>query len=165
MAMTDLELTRVPGDRRLYAIEGVGMLRLEGFASRAASADADGRRWWIARRGFWRRTIQATDEAGAVVGEFEPRSLRRGGELRWGTGKLTLRPASHWRQRYALADGLRELALLDGKSWGRRPVRVTLDDAEAIDPGLLLFAVFVVRGLSEDAGAAAATVSATTPSG
>jgi hypothetical protein len=163
MAMTDLELTRVPGDRRLYSLEGVGTLRLQGFTSRAAIADAGGKKWRIARRGFWQRVIQATHEASALVGEFEPRSLRRGGALRWESGELTLRPASHWRERYALADGSRELAVLDGKSWGRRPVMVTLDDAETIDPGLLLFAVFVVRGLAEDAGAVAATTAATTP--
>jgi hypothetical protein len=32
--MTDLALTRSPGDRRSYSLEGVGMLRLEGLASR-----------------------------------------------------------------------------------------------------------------------------------
>jgi hypothetical protein len=99
-----------------------------------------------------------------VVGEFEPRSLRRGGPLRWHDRELTLRPASNWHERYALADGARELAILDGKSWGRRPVRVTLDDAEAIDPGLLLYAVFVVRGLAKDAAdTVAATTAATSP--
>jgi hypothetical protein len=164
MATTDLELTRVPGDRRLYSLEGVGTLRLEGLASRRATAEAAGRRWRIARRGFWGRASQATDEADAVVGEFEPRSLRRGGPLRWHDRELTLRPASNWHERYALADGARELAILDGKSWGRRPVRVTLDDAEAIDPGLLLYAVFVVRGLAKDAAdTVAATTAATSP--
>ena len=39
--------------------------------------------WHITRRGFWRRIIQATDAADSVVGEFEPRGLRRGGALRW----------------------------------------------------------------------------------
>jgi hypothetical protein len=164
MATTDLDLTRVPGDRRLYSLEGVGTLRLEGLASRGATAEASGRRWRIARRGFWQRAVRAADEAGAVVGEFEPRSLRRGGELRWDGRELTLRPASNWRERYALADGVRELAILDGKSWGRQPVKVTLDDAEEIDPGLLLFAVFVVRGLAKDAAdTVAATTAATNP--
>ena len=62
-----------------------------------------------------------------------------------------LRPASAWRSRYALADGERELAVLDGKGWGKRPVAIVVDDLRAIDPGLLLFAAFVVRGLAEDA--------------
>jgi hypothetical protein len=47
----DLELTRTPGDRRLYTLEGVGTLRLQGFVSRTATAEADGMRWRIARRG------------------------------------------------------------------------------------------------------------------
>jgi hypothetical protein len=72
--MADLELTRTPAGRRLYALEEVGTLRLEGVFS-------------------------------------------------------------------------------------RRPVKVTVDDSGAIEPGLLLFATFIVRGLAEDAasgGAAAA---------
>jgi hypothetical protein len=153
--MADLELTRTPDDRRLYALEGVGTLRLEGFASRRATAEAGTRAWSIIRRGFWQREIQATDAAGTVIGEFEPRTLRRGGVVRWAGGELALRPASRWRERYALAEGDRELAVLDAKGWGKRPVKVTVADAAAIEPGLLLFAAFVVRGLAEDASAAA----------
>lgn len=122
--MADLELKRTAGDRRVYALEGVGTLRLKGLASRAATAEAGGSSWRIGRRRFWQRRIEATDAAGMAVGEFEPRGLRRGGTMRWAGRELTLRPASRWRERYALADGDRELAILDGKGWGRRPVRV-----------------------------------------
>lgn len=153
--MAELELTRTPGARRLYVLEGVGTLRLEGFGSRAATAEADGNSWRLARRRFWQRGIHATDATGVAVGEFEPRSLRRGGALRWAGHELSLRPASAWRERYALAEGDRELAILDGKGWGRRPVKVRVDDLNAVEPGLLLFATFVVRGLAEDASAAA----------
>ena len=45
-----------------------------------------------------------------------------------------------------------ELAVFDGKGWGRRPVEVVVEDSAAVEPGLLLFAAFVVRGLAEDAG-------------
>lgn len=152
--MAELELTRTPNDRRLYVLEGVGTLRLMSFGSRAAMAEADGRTWRLGRRQFWQRDIQATDATGAVVGEFEPRTLRRGGALRWAGRELFLRPASAWRERYALADGDRELAIFDGKGWGRRPVKVGVDALGALEPGLLLFATFVVRGLAEDAGAA-----------
>jgi hypothetical protein len=153
--MVDLELTRTRGEGRIYVLEGIGTLRLQGLFARAATAEADGTRWQIARRGLWRQRIEASDLTGTAVGEFEPRSLRRGGTLRWAGREFALRPASSWRERYALADGDRELALLDGKGWGRRPVKVTLDDPGEVEPGLLLFAAFVVRGLAEDAGAAA----------
>jgi hypothetical protein len=153
--MAEFELTRMPNDRRLYALEGVGTLRLEGFGSRAATAEADGNSWRLAPRRWWQRDLKATDAMGVVVGEFEPRTIRRGGVLRWAGRELSLRPASAWRERYALADGDRELALLDGKGWGRRPVKVSIDDVGAVEPGLLLFATFVVRGLADDAGAAA----------
>ena len=82
--------------------------------------------------------------------------MRRGGTIHWGGRTFALRPASSWRERYALAVGERELAVLDGKGWGRRPVKVTIADVTAVDPGLLLFAVFAVRGLAEDAQSAAA---------
>jgi len=149
--MTELELTRAPGDRRLYVLDGVGTLRLEGFLSRRATTEAGGSVWHVSRRGLWQRATQATDASGAVVAEYQPRGLRRGGDLRWAGRELTLRPASSWRERYALADGDRELAILDGKGLGKRPVRVTVTDRRAVAPGLLLFAAFVVRGLAADA--------------
>jgi hypothetical protein len=139
-AMVDLELTRSPDDRRLYVLDGVGTLRLEGWSSRRATAEAGPASWQIARSGFWQRAIEAVDAAGMTVGEFEPN---------------TLRPASMWRERYALADGEHELVVLDGKGWGKRPVKVSIEDPAAIEPGLLLFAAFVVRSLAEDAGSAA----------
>ena len=55
----------------------------------------------------------------------------------------------------------RELATVEGRGWGKRPVKITTDDATAIDPGLLLFVVYAVRILAEDVntggGAAAST--------
>jgi hypothetical protein len=153
--MPDLELRRSPTERRLYTLEGVGTLRLEGFFSRAATAEADGKRWRFARRDFWMRRLEAADVTGATVGSFEPRTVRRGGVLYWGQRELALRPASAWRERYALFDADDELALFDGKGWGRRPVTVSIDDPSELDPGLLLFAAFVVRGLAEDASSTA----------
>jgi hypothetical protein len=82
--------------------------------------------------------------------------------VRWARRNLTLRPASAWRERYALVDDDRELAIFSGKGWGRRPVSVAVDESAALDPGLVLFTAFVVRGLAEDAsaGAAAGTTAA-----
>jgi hypothetical protein len=159
--MEELELARSAGDRRLYALDDIGTVRLKGWAARAARAEANGRAWDIARRGLWRREVEATDETGTTVGRFKARGMRRGGTLRWVDRELTLRPASRWRERYALADGDHELALFEGKGWGRRPVMMRVDDPKALDPGLLLFAAFVVRGLAEDAGAGAAAASST----
>src|SRR3954454_18702483 len=89
--MADLELTRMQGDRRAYALEGIGRLRLEGVLARAATAQADGASWRFFRTGFWRRSIAATDAGGSVVGAFEPRGLRRGGTVRWRDHELALR--------------------------------------------------------------------------
>ena len=124
MSGRTLELTRSQRDRRVYVLDGVGTLRLEGLGSGRAKAAAGVESWTFSRR-FWTRVGEATDGTGAMVGDFEPRLLRRGGALRWGDRELLLRPASHWRERYALVEGDRELALFDGKSWGKRPVRVT----------------------------------------
>jgi hypothetical protein len=111
--MPDLELARTPGDCRLYLLPGVGALCLEGLFSRTATAYAEGREWRFTRRGFWQRGMLAT---GTTLGEFEPNSVRRGGALRWNGRELTLRPASAWRERYALAAGERELAVREAKS-------------------------------------------------
>jgi hypothetical protein len=82
----------------------VGTLRLEGLGGRMATAEVGGESWHITRRGFWRRVVLATDAGDLVVGEFRPRGARRGGALRWAGRELELRPASRWRERYALAD-------------------------------------------------------------
>lgn len=164
-AMAELELTRAPRDRRLYTLADYGTLRFGGIWSRTATAEADGRRWRFARRRFWSRDIEATDEGGTVVGLYEPREIRRGGKVTWDGRELALRPASSWRERYALADGDTELAIIDGKGWGRRPVAVTIEEPDRLEPGLMLFAAFVVRGLADDANAAAGAVATTTAAG
>src|SRR4051794_1374448 len=79
--MADLELTRSREDRRTYVVDGVGSLRLEGWLSRRASAEAGAGSWAFARRGLLRATMEATDAAGAEVGFFDPRTIRRGGTL------------------------------------------------------------------------------------
>ena len=117
--LADLELTRTPVERRLYTLEGVGTLRVSGLSSRMAVAEADDTSWQFARRGFWGRRIQATAPTGVVVGEFEPRATRRGGTLDWAGRRLSLRPASRWSERYALADSDLELAVFDGKAGAR----------------------------------------------
>ena len=121
--MTELELIRTPGDRRRYALEEIGTIHLEGLFARSANAEAGSDHWQFVRSGFWQRVMQATDATGNVVGEFRPRDLRRGGTLEWAGRELTLRPASSWRERYALADGDEELVVLDGKAGaaGRSP--------------------------------------------
>ena len=158
--MTEYALTRSPGDSRRFELAGFGTLRLGGWASRWATAEVGEQRWGLARRGLLRSRIEATDPTGNVVGTFEGRSLKRGGTLLWEGHEYVLKPDSHWTERYALFDGEDRIALLEGKGWGKRPVRVDIDD-HAIDPGLLLFTAFVVRALAEDAtassgGAAAA---------
>jgi hypothetical protein len=89
--MPELELTRTSSNRRVYALDGVGTLRLEGLFSRTATAEADATRWRFTRSGFLRRSVVAADAAGTPVGEFEPRGLRRGGTVRWADRELALR--------------------------------------------------------------------------
>jgi len=158
--IADLELIRVPGDRRRYELRGAGTLRLEASFSRSAAAAAGDQRWQITRRPERRRivrrgdlivVIQATDPSGVVAGEFHGRARVRGGKLRWGERDLELRSSSRWRPRYALVDGELELAAIEGKGWGKRPVKLTTYDGAAAEPGLLLLAAFVVGALTGDA--------------
>ena len=163
--MAEFELTRSKDDRRLYELGALGSLRLEGFFSRRATATSAGQTWRIGRSGVFGQHIYATGSGDEMVGEFDPRAVRRGGELRWERRSFELRAASAWRERYALATGDTELALFEGKGWGRRPVKVEILRPESVEPGLMLFAAFVVRGLAEDAGATAGgVVAATSPS-
>ena len=83
--------------------------------------------------------------------------------LHWNNQSFELRPASNWRERYALATGDVEVAVFAGKGWGKRPVEAEILGPEGIEPGLLLFTAFVVRSLAEDASAAAVTVTTTSP--
>jgi hypothetical protein len=158
--MIELELTRVPSDRRTYRIDAIGTVRLEGWFGRTGSAQADdGRSWRFTRRGLWKRTIEADDATGATVGDFTPRELRRGGRLRWDTRELKLQPVS-MRERYVLSENGHDLALLSASGWGRRPVKITLAEPPAMDFGLLLFAAFAVHQLAGDSLTAASSSSA-----
>jgi hypothetical protein len=152
-AATELELVRSKGDRRLYELADVGTLRLEGIFGRSAIAEADSERWTLRRR-LWTSGIDASDGTGATVGEFTTKLFGSGGKL-------------HWRERYALVEGERELVLFDVKPWGRRPVFVRVEPAAQVDSGLLLFAVFVVRVVAADdsVGATTAATSGTASSG
>ena len=154
--MKELQLTRTPHDRRLYTLAGVGTIRLEGMLSKNATAQTDLDTWRITRRGLWKPIFEATDAAGTIVGEYMPRDIRRGGALRWADRELTLRPVSALRERYALRDHNHDLAVLDGKSWGKRPIKITLPEPDAIEPGLLLFAAVVVHRLAVNADSSAA---------
>jgi hypothetical protein len=164
--MPELELTRTPDDRRTFRLDGAGTLHLRGWTGRSATAEtASGdRSWELAHRGWLSRVIEASDAAGTVVGECEPRAFRRGGTLTWEGREYGLRPAAAFKQRYALIvpSSDQELAIIEGKGWGKRPVRVDVADLSALPPGLLLFAVYIVRSLAEDAqSAAGASVAAT----
>jgi hypothetical protein len=163
--MAELELTRSHDDRRLYEIAGVGSVRFGRLFSPRATAEAGGATWSFGRHGGLRPVIEAIDANGATAGSFAPRTLRRGGALRWGDRDFELRPASRWTERYALADRDRELAVLDARGWGKRPVRVTVEEPGLVEPGLLLFAAFAVRQLAEDASATAGGAAAAAASG
>ena len=94
-------------------------------------AGRPGRLLEAARRGHRRRRLAGRRVRAALV--------KRGGVLRVGARELQIAPASRWKERYALKDGDRELAVLEAKGWGKRPVRVTVDDPAAVEPLLLLF--------------------------
>ena len=127
MAMTEVELTPNAGRSPSLRAGRDGSLRLQGLLSRSAIAEAERRDMRaFPDAGSRQRQIHAIDSAGASVGAFEPNTLRRGGTLLWEGRELALHPASSWRERYALVDGDRELAILDGKGWGKRPVKVML---------------------------------------
>lgn len=163
---SEFELTRVPGDRRLYALGGIGTLRLRGMLLRSATASACDGTWRFTRRSVWQRSLRATDALGREVGTFRPREIRRGGTVRWRGREYSVRPDSVLRERYALALGDRDLVMIEATGcwgWGaRRPVRLRLEHPDAVENGLLLFASFVVRTLADAAAADAGVTAAIT---
>lgn len=159
--MAELEFIRHPDDRRCLEAAGLGRFRLEGWSKRSAAAQARDGTWTFRRTGVWTRASTAVDSAGTVVGEFTSRRIGRGGTLRWSGRDYALAPDSFWKQRYAIADGGTVLATIEAKGRGRRPVRLSIDDLDAVPAGLLLFAAFVVRALAEHASSSASAVSST----
>lgn len=163
--MPELELIRTREDRRLYALPGVGNLRVGGWLTRKVEASTGGDTYTFDKRGLFSSTFVATDASGTTAGEFRAGAIRRGGKVAWRGVEYHLRPASAFKERYALTrpGDERELATVEGHGWGKRPVTVATADATAIDPGLLLFVVYAVRILAEDvnnAGGTAATTAA-----
>jgi hypothetical protein len=150
-------LTRIPGERRVFAVRDVGILRLTGWGSRAATAEGGGLSWQLAHRGIWQPVFQAADAAGDIVGDFRGRTLQHGGMLRWSDRELDLRPDGFGRERYALVEEGRALATIERTGgWGRRPLDIAIGEPDGIDPGLVLFAVFVVATLTQSTQSAAA---------
>jgi hypothetical protein len=149
-----VQLTPIPGARRLYALECVGTLRLSGWAGRRATAEGGGRAWQFTYRGMSKPVVRAIDVAGTVVGEYRGRALHPGGVLQWGGREPALQPDSRWRDRYVLLEDDRRLATIEGRAWSRRPVNIRVDGAADVGPGLLLFAVYVVGALERNARAA-----------
>jgi hypothetical protein len=143
--VAEFELTRSTSDRRVYELGALGSVRLEGLFSRRATATSAGVTWQLGPSGPFAQTICALSAGGAVVGEFDPGSS----ELRWKGRPFQLRPASSQPPRFALVAGDAEVAVFEGGPWGTRPRKVEILRPEAIEPALMLFTAFVVRGTAE----------------
>ena len=165
LGMAELELTRTPGDGQALRPPRRG----DAAAARALRSRGHGR---------GRREPLAAPEARAARtgGRRHGRDGLAGGEVRAPRPSPRRHPAlerpgarpaaaSAWRERYALADGDAELATVESKGWGRRQSKVVVEDDATLEAGLLLFAVYVVRGLGEEASSAAATGATAATSG
>ncbi|MCA1695057.1 MAG: hypothetical protein LC749_10140 [Actinobacteria bacterium] len=152
--MLEVPVTRASGNRWLFTLAGVGTLDVGGWASRKGSAEAGGQRWEITCSGLMRRDIEATDAAGVVVGEFRRPATSAVGGLRWSGAAFGLRREGVFGVRYVLVADSRQLATIKFTALGG-PGTIKVDEASAIDPGLLLFAVFVARVLAADRAVAA----------
>jgi hypothetical protein len=155
--MPKLELTRSAEDHRLYVLPGVGELRTGRWPDRKVQATAGGQTYTFARRGRRGRVFAAVDAFGTEVGEQE---VVRLGELRSATGWPIVWRTAAWELRFtgelagsfALARPGAEqpdVALVQAGLWGRLPVQVSTDGTADLDPGLLLFAMFGVRLVTE----------------
>jgi hypothetical protein len=131
-----------------YALPGVGTLRAEGVW-RSATARAGDASWRFVGRG---KNVTAADASGLVVGDYRDRERA----VRWDGREFDLlrgwgRSASHYRKRpfltrdgrYTLAEGGQVFAFLRCDLRRLNPVNLELNDDAGLEPGLLLFVVFL----------------------
>ena len=159
--MAELTLTEDPGDKRHWTLEGVGDLRWEKglFKNGEARLEASGASWSLERSTFSSKA-KALDATGSEAARYEPKvAFSRGGELVVGGRSWTLKPASHWKNRFALLDGEAELATIETEGWAQRKVEVALEQEGAVPGEVLLMACWLVRGFAEESAAATASVS------
>lgn len=150
-----MKLTCDPAGGSLWVLPGVGTLRRTGRISRAATAEAVGRRWSIVRFGWVRTGFRAADEAGVPVGELPGKLMGRSEALRWGDRALTLRPDPARRGGHVLRDGERPLATMAPEREGKRPLDVVVEDSGRRRATAVM--AFVVRAYSDDASFPAPT--------
>jgi hypothetical protein len=163
---TPVELRLRRGDRRRFTLETVsgepiGTMRLHGLASNTATAEAGGAGWTFTRR-LLSSAAHATNAAGAEVGTWLPRTIRRGGTFSWEGHPVILSPNSSWREDYTLHSGDLVTATVTRPTCGSRSVRFTVSSTDSMPGGFLLFVAFVVLRIADDTTNAAATVAATT---
>lgn len=158
--MAELEMVRAVGDRKLYELLGIGSLRRPHWYSRQAIATAlDSRRWSFTETGLCRPVDHATPEVGQPSGRFHRAKLvSRSGPLQWGDDSYELTFRSFWRLEGVLAAGGRDLLATKPGNWNSKRSRVQLLTDERLDPGLVLFVIWVVQ-LEQERSAAAASSS------
>lgn len=156
--VSELELTEDPADKRRWTLDGVGELHwAKGMFKNGEASLTAGPTTWTLKRSSLSAKAEALDATGSEAARFEPKgAFSRGGEIITPRGTWALRPASRWKNRYALADGDTELATVETDGWAHRRVTVELAD-ETVPAELLLLACWLVRGFAEESAAATAT--------
>jgi hypothetical protein len=161
--MGDLVLSRSVEDRRRFDLEGVGSLRRVGLFSRTTLLFPSGGEPLTAQsRVGLSGGAEALAPGGEVVGEFTSQALLgHGGEIAWRGRWLDLRSGTVLISRYVLRDGDTTLLEVQARGWGESPADVTIG-AEPVDPGLVLFVLWLTQGfVDHDAGATTAATTTT----
>jgi len=158
--MSELRLTRSPEDRKLFVLAGVGTIRNGRWFKRSAELCAEtGDSWQVDRKGFRARPV-FTDGVGGEPARFEVYgTFKRGGRLEIaGAGTYELKPASHFKERYALSAEGRELATIEASGWSaKRPVTVEVGGQTEVDDLVLLAACWMVQQYAQDLTASGPT--------
>jgi hypothetical protein len=152
-----LEVTRDSGDKRRFVLSSVGTVTRGKFWNDPSMLEAPGHpTWQVTNKKLFKPVFVAVDAEGVEQARFMLGSL----ELTVGERSLHLeRTPAGWFTRagdHRLVEEGRDLVGFAPRTWGKRPVSVTVHDERLLgQPMLLLFAAFAADQFSASPKAAA----------
>lgn len=149
--MAELALTRSRDDRRRFDLYGIGSIRKRRWIGwgKVELITSDGVILRADRPGH-RTNADAVDAKGRIVGDYRKELLSWAGRVGWRSKVYDLTHDRLGSRRYTLArEGKVLLHVRLRLAYRRTPAYVAAEDPE-MDPGLVLFVVWVLQTLNSE---------------